>query len=142
MVRLQGSMEGQVIVPQSVTIPAGSISATFTTTPAPETPFPRWVFIQGSYGTSGGLQARILEIDPAPGPATVLAIGPASQDVIGGHSGRASVALVIPAQRGGVTGRADWKLHMAGWHKLDIHHSDCFGVHEHGFRSINSHAHC
>ena len=101
VVRLQGSMEGQVIVPQSVTIPAGSISATFTTTPAPETPFPRWVFIQGSYGTSGGSQARILEIDPAPGPATVLAIGPASQDVIGGHSGRASVALVIPAPAGG-----------------------------------------
>jgi hypothetical protein len=96
-------MEGQVIVPQSVTIPAGSISATFTTTPAPETPFPRWVFIQGSYGTSGGLQARILEIDPAPGPATLLGIGPASQDLIGGHSGRASVALVIPAPAGGGT---------------------------------------
>jgi hypothetical protein len=101
VVRLQGSMEGQVIVPQSVTIPAGSISATFTTTPAPETPFPRWVFIQGSFGTSGGLQARILEIDPAPGPATLLAIGPASQDVIGGNSGRASVALVIPAPASG-----------------------------------------
>jgi hypothetical protein len=96
-------MEGQVIVPQSVTIPAGSISATFTTAPAPETPFPRWVFIQGSYGTSGGLQARILEIDPAPGPATLLAIGPASQDLIGGNSGRASVALVIPAAAGGGT---------------------------------------
>ena len=101
VVRLQGSMEGQVIVPQSVTIPAGSISGTFTTTPAPETPFARWVFIQGNYGTSGGSQARILEIDPAPGPATLLAIGPASQDVIGGHSGRASVALVIPAPAGG-----------------------------------------
>src|SRR5262245_6324028 len=103
VVRLQGSMEGQVIVPQTVTIPAGSISATFTTSPAPETPFPRWVFIQGSYGTSGGLQARILEIDPAPGPATLLAIGPASQDLIGGNSGRASVALVIPAPAGGGT---------------------------------------
>jgi hypothetical protein len=103
VVTLQGSMEGQVIVPQSVTIPGGSISATFTTTPAPETPFPRWVFIQGHYGTSGGSQARILEIDPAPGPATLLAIGPASQDVIGGNSGRASVALVIPAPAGGGT---------------------------------------
>src|SRR5437763_1057453 len=103
VVTLQGSMEGQVIVPQSVTIPAGSISATFTTTPAPETPFSRWVFIQGSYGTSGGLQARILEIDPAPGPATLLAMGPASQDLIGGHSGRASVALVIAAAAGGGT---------------------------------------
>src|SRR5262245_38442995 len=94
-------MEGQVIVPASVTIPAGSSSATFTTTPAPETPFSRWVFIQGHYGTSGGSQARILEIDPAPGPATLLAIGPASQDLIGGNSGRASVALVIPAPAGG-----------------------------------------
>ena len=101
IVTLQGSMEGQVIVPQSVTIPGGSISGTFTTTPAPETPFPRWVFIQGHYGTSGGSQARILEIDPAPGPATLLAIGPASQDLIGGNSGRASVALVIPAPDGG-----------------------------------------
>src|SRR6266480_592272 len=105
VVRLQGSMEGQVIVPQSITIPAGSISATFMTTPAPETPFPRWVFIQGNYGTSGGSQARILEIDPAPGPATLLAIGPASQDLIGGNSGRASVALVIPAPAGGGTVR-------------------------------------
>src|SRR5436190_9204079 len=103
VVTLQGSMEGEVIVPQSVTIPGGSISATFTTTPAPETPFPRWVFIQGHYGTSGGSQARILEIDPAPGPATLLAIGPAGQDVIGGNSGRASVALVIPAPAGGGT---------------------------------------
>ena len=101
VVRLQGSMEGQVIVPQNVTIPGGSISATFTTTPAPQTPFPRWVFIQGSYGTSGGSQARILEIEPAAGPATLLAIGPASQDLIGGNSGRASVALVIPAPSGG-----------------------------------------
>ncbi len=103
VVTLQGSMEGQVIVPSSVTIPAGSISATFTTTPAPETPFSRWVFIQGHYGTSGGSQARILEIDSAPGPATLLAIGPASQDLIGGNFGRASVALVIPALAGGGT---------------------------------------
>ena len=103
VVRLQGSMEGDVIVPQSVTIPAGSISANFTTLPAPETPFSRWVFVQGAFGTSGGLQARILRIDPASGPATLLAIGPASQDVIGGKSGRASVALVIPAPAGGGT---------------------------------------
>ncbi|MEY2505644.1 MAG: hypothetical protein QOG27_1924, partial [Verrucomicrobiota bacterium] len=101
VVRLQGSMEGQVITPPSVTVPSGNISATFTTTPAPETPFPRWVFIQGSYGTSGGLQARILEVDPAPGAPTLLAIGPASQDIIGGQNGRASVALVIPAPAGG-----------------------------------------
>jgi hypothetical protein len=96
-------MEGQVIVPPSVTVPAASISATFTTSPAPETPFPRWVFIGASYGTSGGTQARILEIDPAPGAPTLLAVGPASQDVIGGQAGRGSVALVIPALAGGGT---------------------------------------
>jgi hypothetical protein len=101
VVTLQGSMEGQVIVPPSVTVPAGSLAADFTTTPAPETPFARWVFIQGHYGTSGGSQARILEIDPAPGIPTLLAIGPAGQDVIGGNSGRGSVALVIPAPAGG-----------------------------------------
>ena len=103
IVTLQGSMEGQVIVPASVTVPAGSISATFTTAAAPETPFPRWVFIQGHYGTSGGSQARLLEIDPAPGVPTLLGIGPAGQDVIGGQSGRGSVALVIPAPAGGAT---------------------------------------
>ena len=27
---------------------------------------------------------------------------------------------------------------MAGWHKLDIHHSDCIRVHEHGFRKSHS----
>ena len=103
VVTLQGSMEGQVIVPPSVTVPAGSISANFSTTPLPETPFPRWVFIQGHYGTSGGSQARVLEIDPAPGIPTLLGIGPAGQDVIGGNSGRASVALVIPApSKGGL----------------------------------------
>ena len=102
VVRLQGSMEGQVIVPQSVTIPAGSISATFTThARAARLRFRAGYSFKVRYGTFGGSQARILEIDPAPGPATLLAIGPASQDVIGGHSGRASVALVIPAPAGG-----------------------------------------
>jgi hypothetical protein len=101
VVTLQGSMEGQVIVPPNVTVPAGSISAEFSTTPAPETPFPRWVFIQGHYGTAGGSQARILEVDPAPGAPTLLAIGPVGQDVIGGNSGRGSLALVIPAPAGG-----------------------------------------
>ena len=101
VVTLSASMEGQVIAPASVTVPGGNISADFTTTPAPETPFPRWVMVQAHYGTSGGSQARILEIDPAPGAPTLLAIGPASQDVIGGNPGRASVALVIPAPAGG-----------------------------------------
>src|SRR4029077_4716650 len=37
----------------------------------------------------------------APGPATLLAIGPAGQDVIGGTPARVSVGLVMPARPGG-----------------------------------------
>ncbi len=101
VVSLQGSMEGQVIVPSSVTVPAGNISASFTTTSAPEVNASHWVFIGARYGQFNGMQARILRVDPAPGPATLLAMGPASQDVIGGNSGRASVGLAIPAPAGG-----------------------------------------
>jgi hypothetical protein len=101
VVTLQGSMEGQVIVPPNVIIPAGSISGSFNTLAAPQVNVPHWVFIGAQYGTFNGAQARILRIDPSPGPATLLAIGPASQDVIGGQSGRATVALVMPAPAGG-----------------------------------------
>ena len=82
-----------MIVPPSVTVPAGSLSATFTTTPAPPTAISRYVLVQAHYGTSGGSQARILKVDPAPGVPTLLAIGPAGQDVIGGTPARASVGL-------------------------------------------------
>ena len=101
VVTLQGSMNGQVITPPSVTVPAGSTTATFTTTPAPQVTVPSWVFIQGQYGNTNGQQARVLEIDPAPGIPTLFAIGPAGQDVIGGNPGRGSVALVMPAPAGG-----------------------------------------
>jgi hypothetical protein len=101
LVTLSASMEGQVITPANVTVPAGSLSASFTTTPAPETVIPRWVLVQAHYGTSGGTQARVLEIDPAPGVSKLLGIGPAGQDVIGGNPGRASVALIMPAPAGG-----------------------------------------
>ena len=101
LVTLSGSMEGDVIVPANVTVPAGSLSATFSTTRAPQTAISRYVLIQAHYGTSGGSQARILKVDPAPGEATLLAIGPAGQDVIGGTPARASVGLVTPAAAGG-----------------------------------------
>ncbi|HJT79598.1 MAG TPA: hypothetical protein VJ719_00250, partial [Chthoniobacterales bacterium] len=103
VVSLQGSMEGQVITPANVVVPAGSISATFTTTPAPQVNASHWVFIGARYGQFNGAQARILRIDPAPGPATLLGMGPASQNVIGGQSGRGTVGLVMPAPaEGGV----------------------------------------
>jgi hypothetical protein len=101
LVTLSGSMEGQVIVPPNVTVPAGNLSATFTTTSAPQTAISRYVLIQAHYGTSGGSQARILKIDPSPGIPTLLAIGPAGQDVTGGTPARASVGLVMPAPAGG-----------------------------------------
>jgi hypothetical protein len=100
VVTLQGSMEGQLITPPSVTVPAGSSSATFNTLSAPQVNASHWVFIGARYGTFNGAQARILRIDPAPGPATLLAIGPASQDVVGGQSGRATVGLAMPAPPG------------------------------------------
>src|SRR4029079_18203870 len=100
---LSASMEGQVIVPPNVTVPAGSISASFTTMPAPQTVVPRYVLVQATYGISGSTQARLLEVDPAPGAPTLLAIGPATQEVIGGNPARASVGLVMPAPVGGGT---------------------------------------
>ncbi len=104
IVTLNGSLDGQVIIPQSITVPGGALSATFKTTPAPETVFPRYVVMQAHYGTSGGSQERILEIDPIPGVSgtpTLLAVGPAGQDVMGGNQGRASVGLHQTAPVGG-----------------------------------------
>jgi hypothetical protein len=101
VVTLQGSMEGQVIVPASVTVPAGSISANFTTLPAPATHIARKVYVAGHYGTFGGSQSRFLQVDAGPNIPTLLAIGPAGQDVIGGNPARGSVGLVVPAPVGG-----------------------------------------
>jgi hypothetical protein len=101
VVTLQGSMEGQVIVPPSVTVPAGSMSANFTTLPAPATTIARRVLVGGHYGAFGGTQTRSLQVDVGPNVPTLLAIGPAGQDVIGGTPGRGSVGLVVPAPAGG-----------------------------------------
>jgi hypothetical protein len=97
VVTLQGSMEGQVIVPASVTVPAGSTSADFNTLPAPATTIARRVLVSGHYGTFGGTQSRTLQVDVGPNLPTLLAIGPAGQDVIGGNPARGSVGLVVPA---------------------------------------------
>jgi hypothetical protein len=57
LVTLQGTMEDQVIIPPNVTVPAGSISATFNTFPAPQVNASHWVFIGAPYGTFNGAQA-------------------------------------------------------------------------------------
>jgi hypothetical protein len=97
IVTLQGSMEGQVIVPASVTVPAGATSASFSTLPIPPTNVARRVFVSGHYGAFGGTQSRILQVDVGPNVPTLLAIGPAGQDVVGGNPARGSVGLVMPA---------------------------------------------
>src|SRR5262249_12581892 len=63
---------------------------------------PRFVLIQGTYGTSGGNQATLLEIDPAPAGAPVLrAFGASPTNLIGGTSTRGTVSLVMLAPAGG-----------------------------------------
>ena len=101
LVPLSGSMEGQVVTPQSVTVPAGSMSANFTIT-APQVNAPRYVLIQGSYGTSGGMQATLLEIDPGPpGSSVLFALGVNPMGLIGGTSTRGTVSTVMLAPAGG-----------------------------------------
>src|SRR5262249_26428388 len=101
LVRLSGSMEGQVVTPQNVTVPAGSTTATFIIT-APQVNTPHYVLIQGAYGTSAGNQAQLLEIDPNPsGTPTLFAMGINPSSVIGGISVTGTVQLVMPAPAGG-----------------------------------------
>ena len=59
-------MEGQVVTPPNVTVPAGSVSANFTID-APQVPFPYYVLIQASYSSFGVGHARLLQIVPGSG---------------------------------------------------------------------------
>jgi hypothetical protein len=94
-------MEGQVVTPPNVTVPAGSTSATFTIT-APQVNTPHFVLIQGTYGTSGGTQAQLLEIDPGSrGTPTLLAMAIKPSSAIGGDSLVGTVQLIMPAPTGG-----------------------------------------
>ena len=105
-INLGASANGAQIAPASVTVPAGSTSASFSTIPAPQVNAATWVVFQARDNTSGVSMARLFAIQPAPGPATLLAIGPSGQDVIGGSTGRASVGprhAVAPAGGGTVT---------------------------------------
>src|SRR5437667_2232366 len=105
-----GSMQGQVVTPScfppSVIVPAGSLSADFPIT-APQVNSPSYVLIQASYGPTGAMQAKLLEIDPGPPGASVLfAFGISSTiGVIGGTSmsGTVSTVMLAPAGGGAVT---------------------------------------
>ncbi|HEY2952083.1 MAG TPA: hypothetical protein VGK40_05850, partial [Verrucomicrobiae bacterium] len=98
---LNGSMEGEVVTPPNVIVPAGSISTSFTIT-APQVNAPRYVLIQARYGTSGGSHAKLLEIIPGPpGPPTLLAMAVKPFQGIGGQLFRGTVELVMVAPAGG-----------------------------------------
>ena len=103
VIPLNGSMEGEVVTPPNVTVPAGSMSADFTIT-APHVLEPHWVVIQGFYGTFNGNQAATLEINPgAPGPPTVFAVGVSDSTVTAGDTVRGTAGIFAPAPAGGAT---------------------------------------
>ena len=103
VIPLSGSLEGEVVTPPSVTVPAGSTSANFTIT-APNVLEPHWVVIQGNYGTFNGNQATTLEINPgSPGPPTVFAVGVADSTVTAGDTVRGTAGIFAPAPAGGAS---------------------------------------
>ena len=102
-VKLSGSMEGDVVVPQDVTVPAGALSATFPITP-PKVARPHWVIIQGSVFPLGMLHAETLRVDPGgPGPSPLSAIDVRPNSAIGGASLTGTVGLSVPAPAGGAS---------------------------------------
>jgi hypothetical protein len=100
LVRLNGSMEGTVITPPNVTVPAGSVSANFPIT-APQVFAPHYVLIQASYSSFGVSHARLIEIAPGSSSPTLLALGVSPTSVVGGASTTGTVQLVVPAPAGG-----------------------------------------
>src|SRR3954462_11465935 len=93
-IRLSGSMEGQVVTPPNVTVPAGSTSATFTIT-APSVPATYYVLIQAGLGFTAGTQAKLLEIRPGSAATPTLAgFSVSPTDVVSGNS---TPGIVPPA---------------------------------------------
>ena len=102
-IRLSGSMEGDVVVPAEVVVPAGGTSADFPITP-PKVARSHWVLIQASYGFTGMLHASTLRVDPGgPGPSKMFAIDVRPNAVVGGGTVRGTVGLSVPAPPGGAT---------------------------------------
>src|SRR4051794_12989078 len=100
-IRLSGSMEGQVVVPPNVTVPAGSTSATFTIT-APSVPATYYVLIQAGLGFTAGTQAKLLEIRPGSAATPTLAgFSVSPTDIVSGTSTQGIVQLVTSAPAGG-----------------------------------------
>jgi hypothetical protein len=99
-IRLSGSMEGKVVTPPDVTVPAGSTSATFTIT-APPVPATYYVLIQASLGFNATPQAKLLEIRPGSTTPTLAGFSVSPTDIVSGSSTQGTVQLVTPAPAGG-----------------------------------------
>src|SRR3954452_10570552 len=99
-IRLSGSMEGQVVTPPNVTVPAGSTSATFTIT-APPVPATFYVLIQASLGFNATAQAKLLEIRPGSTAPTLSGFSVSPTDIVSGNSTQGIVQLVTSAPAGG-----------------------------------------
>jgi hypothetical protein len=104
VVQIGGSLEGKVVTPPSVTIPAGSTSGTFTIA-VPDVNASNWVLIQATYGNgNSGQYGAVLRVDPGQSatPGILTAVFDAST-VIGGQTMRGLVGLTTPAPAGGIT---------------------------------------
>jgi hypothetical protein len=103
-VKVNGSMEGQVITPNgTVMVPAGSTSATFPIT-APHVNASHWVLVQASYGNDAGMHGAVLRIDPSvPAIPDILSLAIDPVSTVAGGTVRGTVGLVTPAPPGGAT---------------------------------------
>ena len=103
-VSVNGSLEGRVVTPSGVTVPAGSTSATFTIT-APDVNASHWVMIQASYGSgNSGLHGVVLRVDPGQtATPAILVLTTDGPSAIGGQPMRSLVGLATPAPVGGTT---------------------------------------
>src|SRR3954453_13256988 len=100
-IRLSGSMEGQVVVPPNVTVPAGSTTATFTIT-GPSVAATSYVLVQAGLGFTAGTQAKLLEIRPGSTATPTLAgFSVSPTDIVSGSSTQGIVQLVTSAPAGG-----------------------------------------
>ncbi len=97
---LSGSLEGQTMVPFSMTIPAGNTSGTFPIN-TPEVLFTEYAVIRATSGMTGDIQSKLLEVDPGSNDPKLFAIGAFPLAVSGGNNSVGTVALVVPAPAGG-----------------------------------------
>jgi hypothetical protein len=98
VVNLLSSNTAVATVPTSVTIPAGSTSATFTASTS-DVSFQTLVAITASSG--GATESATLKVNPAPSPVTVASVALNPTSVKGGNTSQGTVMLTELAPAGG-----------------------------------------